>query len=326
MLIALLYLTTAAAVFPQSVASDGSAASLPAEATEADEMASRLRKAADAIDDLRWIGTALNEYGADESQCYAIGRLLGRGAAVAHLKMDQSADLISKTPENARSLRVQAQGLENFALAIRNAISLQPSQRALVWNLNCAGKLHIPATFADQSAIHTFYTMTDDRRSIRVLGDIEDDFSTRLIGAIKANPAVSEIILGSAGGNVREAILAGEFIHSRKLNTTLGDGCFSACPLVFIAGVNRSIWSPYPVLGFHEVRDAKTGMALPHESDVYKVIYQYVVRMGVDPGFVLTSMWSAPPTTMNEVSGNDERLCKARVATWIQRSCSADNS
>jgi hypothetical protein len=325
MIKALIRLSTAVAVYGQSVVSDSPAGALRAEAAAADELASRLRKAADAIDDQRWVGTALNEYKADESQCYAIGRLLDHGAYVMHLKIDKSADLNSKTSENARTLRIQATGLENFAIAIRNAFALQPSQRAIEWNLNCAGKLHISATLVDQSAIHTFYTVTNDRRSIRVLGDIEDDFSTRLIGAIKANPAVSEIILGSGGGNVREAILAGEFIRANKLNTTLGDACYSACPLVFLAGQNRSIWSPYPVLGFHEVRDAKTGAAPSHGSDVYKIIYQYVGRMGVDPQFVLTSMWSAPPTAMNEISGNDERLCKARVATWIQRSCSADN-
>ena len=58
---------------------------------------------------------------------------------------------------------------------------------------------------------------------------------------------------GSGGGYIDEAMKAGAYIRRKELGTTLYINCDSACPLVFMAGVERLNWSPYPKLGFHQI-------------------------------------------------------------------------
>jgi len=48
--------------------------------------------------------------------------------------------------------------------------------------------------------------------------------------------------------------------------TLFADGC-SACPLIFLGGVECTIWSPYPRLGFHQVSGgSERGMAMSVRS------------------------------------------------------------
>jgi hypothetical protein len=61
----------------------------------------------------------------------------------------------------------------------------------------------------------------------------------------------------------------------------------------------------------------------PKSSPVYSRVADYIREMGASDQFVVKEMLRAKPEQMNVVNGADVRLCQARVATWIQRSCEA---
>ena len=144
-----------------------------------------------------------------------------------------------------------------------------------------------------RTASATFYQVQNDGNVLQILGEIEAGFAQKLRKAIAENPSVKTVSLGSAGGSVYEALEAGRFIRKSGLSTTLWNNCYSACPLVFAGGKDRTIWSPYPSLGFHKVY-AKTG-AVPVTSQVYRDIQIYLLDMGIAPGFFIGNMIKAEP-------------------------------
>ena len=304
------------------VVSTNAVAALRAEIVRNEQLAEKYRSFADSVDSEFHIGTYFNELNVKEHSCYALGQLLGHADEVKNLRVSGKVDLASRTSENALELRMSATSLENFALVAKDIIDMPLGKRALAWNLDCVGKYGIVRE-ESQAGVKTFYELENEGRVLRVLGNIEKGFSDRLIDAIERNPGVKQVALGSGGGLVAEAIRAGLYIRAKRLDTTLWNGCYSACPLVFFSGVNRMMWSPYPVLGFHQV-SKENGRAVSLDDPVYTTIADYTNRMGVDSRYVLRSMWAASPTGMNEVNGNQDILCKSRVTTWIQRGCSTE--
>ena len=226
------------------------------------------------------------------------------------------------TTENAHDLRVMSVSLHNFAGVARHILEMSHDERVVTWNLDCAGKLGLPKDYITQEGVSSFYVIVQDGKTLKVLGDIEDGFAQRIINAIEANPGVEVVALGSGGGLVYEALKAGDFIRRKGLDTTLFNNCYSACPLVFMAGVQRQNWSPYSELGFHQISTA-AGEPVPFDSLVYRDIFNYLTRMGIEPRFVLQKMWSAPPQGMTNMDGYDDALCEANITTWIQRGCTS---
>lgn len=269
---------------------------------------------ADSIDDNNYIGSAYNEIGIETNDCYILGNLLGLGNTVKHLYLPHDADLSTRTSKNANNLRIKAREFEHFGAT--RLINLSSNERILKWNVDCVGFHGINAPMINQQLINTFFEV--DGNVLRILGDIEPGFSNKLIQAINKNPQVTIIALGSRGGSVSEAITAGNFIRSRNLETTLWNGCYSACPLVFLGGIKRSIWSPYPNLGLHQM--SINGVAIPINHNAYSIINSYAKKMGADGNFVVLNMWKARPENMNNLT-IDESLCQSRVATWVQRVC-----
>lgn len=98
-----------------------------------------------------------------------------------------------------------------------------------------------------------------------------------------------------------------------------------------MSGVNRTIWSPYPKLQFHQVfYMSNTGpVPLPFSDKIYSDIYYYLLAMDIrDPLFVIQSMWQSQPDSFTILDPSDifnEDLCKKNIATWIQRNCSSEN-
>jgi hypothetical protein len=44
-------------------------------------------------------------------------------------------------------------------------------------------------------------------------------------------------------------------------------------------------------------------------------VFGYLTRTGIEPRYVLQQMWSAPPSDMTTVNGQDEDLCQAHITT-----------
>jgi len=290
---------------------------LKAEATEANLLAKALRAAALKVDREFHVGTGVNEINLPEHRCYAIGISLGMDRYVSHLRFDRRPSLAPTNSEAAHIMRVIAISMDNFQSSVDEVVANKHEQRAESWNLDCAGHMQIANVSVPRTGVSTFYQITNDGKVLRVLGAVEAGFASRLRQAIEKNPKIEYVALGSGGGLVYEALSAGRFIRSMGIKTTLWNNCYSACPLVFMGGEDRIIYSPYPSLGFHQIY-SKEGASAPN-SRVYVDLFRYLQDMGVDARFVVQNMLVAPPDKMNLISGKDESLCKNQIATWIQR-------
>ena len=259
-----------------------------------------------------------NDVDLPEHTCYSLGVLLGLEANVRHLRFDRRSHS-ARTADEANELRIKARSLDNFSSAANASLQESEKRRSIAWNLDCAEKYGVSH---QQNGAPTFYEVTNGGRGIKILGAIEVGFTEKLRATLARSPKVEFVALGSGGGSVAEAIASGRLIRSKRLATTIWNNCYSACPLVFLGGVERHIHSPYPSFGFHQI-STPTG-AISKNSPIYDHVADYIREMGANDQFVVAAMLRAAPAEMNMVYGADIRLCRARVATWIQRACDAE--
>lgn len=262
------------------------------------------------------IGTALNNADLRMHRCAIAGRMLGLKDRVGIFEPPyppiESADL--------DELAWSVASLDNW-ISIANSIRHLPvSAKAKLWNLECAVEPGLRDTFLPiegTGSENEFYELSDDSETLIVLGKIEVGFFDRLEGALSENPNVKFIALGSPGGAIYEAMRAGLLIRERKIETTQYADCFSACPLVFLGGVRRTIWDGTDKMGFHQV--SQNGKAVPLSSEVYDHVRSYVSKMGADPAIVLAWMHYSGPNEMTIRQWDD--LCMAGIATFVYHSC-----
>lgn len=259
----------------------------------------------------------------DEHLCAILGRRLGRVEYIRHLEPPQPA-LSSDFELMART----AASLNNWVRSARRFSDMSQAERAQYWNLQCVGQHGIAATLADgRSRGEVFYSVNGTY--LIVYGDVVTGYAERLRAALDANPGTTFIGLGSAGGNVTEAIKAGIEIRERGLKTQIWGPCLSACPLVFLGGVERFSLRGYPPLGFHTPYVLAEGagdgagrpIPVPLDSPIYTLLAGYIAAMGADPAWVIAQMQSAGAYDMvmfGATRAEREALCRARVVTFTQ--------
>jgi hypothetical protein len=264
------------------------------------------------------LGTAYNEIGADHHTCAILGRLLDRKAFVIELERFEVTEPRNKMSESdIVDMLVSARMLENWASIARYLLDLSKDDQIAIWNLDCVDKFGIPITAGIKES-RPESKFRSDGNVLFVLGNIESGFAETFAEVIASNPEIDTVALGSAGGSVYDALKAGQMIRALRLDTTLANNCYSACPLVFLGGVNRTIWSPYSVLGFHQMYTLNGG-ALSPTAPEYEVIMEYVQAMGANEKFVVAAMFAASPDEM--FKPELQVLCDNKVATWVQRLC-----
>jgi hypothetical protein len=265
-----------------------------------------------------WAGTMYNGYKSQEHECAILGRMLDHVEAIKHLEE------FDYPPMDARSdphdLLVFSISLENWVAAARWAKDATLDQRINRWNLDCVGQFGIASTLFMESAKPEAEFEVKGAQ-LHVYGDIDVGFADRFEQVLNANTSISEVTLGSGGGSVRDALIAGLLIRNRGLDTTIYGNCYSACPLVFLGGDHRVLWAAPHRLGFHQIYTGE-GVPTPLDDQIYKLVAQYIARMGGDPSAVLAWMYSAGPSEMFEPEPED--LCAANVATFVQRICGRD--
>ena len=266
----------------------------------------------------RWAGTMYNGYMSVEHQCAITGRMLGLDEAIKHIEE------FDYPPMDARSdpheLLVFSISLENWVRAAKWALTASEDQRINFWNLDCVGQFKIASDlFINSNNPNAEFVV--DGKQLHVYGDIDFGFAQRFDAVLRASPGVTEVTLGSGGGSVVDALVAGTIIRSRGLNTALYGNCYSACPLVFMGGTHRTIWAAPYRLGFHQIY-TENGRPIAFDDELYQTVGHYIERMGGNQLSVLLWMYSASPSEMLEPQSQD--LCDAIVATWIQRTCGID--
>lgn len=266
------------------------------------------------------LGTMYNALHIPEHTCSILGRMLGMSEQVTHLVPALPDDDADESEFPGEEFRVAAHSLYNWLHTLELLRGMSEARRVREWNLDCAGHLGIPSTARiAESTEEAFFLLDKAGRRLDVIGDVTEGYHARLVAALDANPMVTTVALGSDGGLVIEALRAGAEIRRRGLDTTLWNNCNSACPLVFLGGEDRTIWSPYPQLGFHQIRDSAG--AVPLTAPIYRRVAEYAKAMGVDDRALLRLLASAPPEDI--ARAHPKVLCQARIATWIQRWCSA---
>ena len=264
-----------------------------------------------------WAGTMYAGYNYDLHRCAILGRMLDQYQWVADIEQFDYPPLDNRT--DPHDLLVFSISLDNWVSAARWAVDASESERINRWNLDCVGAFGIPRlAFLESERPEAAFER--DGQWLRVYGDIEPGFFQRFQRALDANPDASIVVLGSGGGSVRDAILAGAEIRRRGLETTLHGNCYSACPLVFVGGVRRVLWASPHRLGFHQISIDRAAVDLDHP--IYSVVARYLASMGVEPVTVISWMFSASPAEMFEPEVGD--LCRPGVATFVQRICGWD--
>jgi hypothetical protein len=265
-----------------------------------------------------WAGTMYNGYQYERHQCAILGRMLGETDAVREIEHLEYPPL--DTSSDPHDLLIFSISLNNWAAAARWAVAAEKHQRINTWNLECVGRHSIPRSLAIKSPREEADFETDEKR-LFVYGAIEPGYYQRLLEALDANPGVEEVVLGSGGGSVRDAILSGLEIRRRGLNTSINGNCFSACPLIFMGGNRREIWAAPHRLGFHQIYRGN-GEPVSIDDPIYGITADYIRIMGIVPSVVLQWMASAGPQELHEPDVRE--LCAPRVATFVQRVCNAD--
>ena len=106
----------------------------------------------------------------------------------------------------------------------------------------------------------------------------EIDFHTPLDfhRAMEERPNARTIILNSPGGSVSDGLLVAEDVHERGFNTYIpqGQGCYSACSYIFLAGISRRADGE---LGVHQISsDVQSNANMQFTvSDVLHVLEQF---------------------------------------------------
>lgn len=263
---------------------------------------------------LSYLGYQCPDCDTGQMQCAIIGKILNFNSLVIHLEK-QPVNLAASLYE----LHDAATELGVWLYIARQHLDMSVSQQASIWNLECIGNYGIPLQVYDARGSDVV-SMEVEGSYLWVYGDVVEGFYEQLVSTLNAHPEVQTVAVGSAGGSVRDAILSGLEIRSRGLTTQLTGACLSACPLVFMGGVERRVMRPFGDFGFHQIYDSSG--AIPLNDDLYNLIRTYSYDMGINGDWLLALFYSAAPSSMNiQGSTREQRntLCANGLVTWFQR-------
>ncbi len=256
----------------------------------------------------------------EKHRCAILGRMLGKIDVIAELERFDIPPL-SQNPDPYLAVEIGV-SLDNWIAEARTALAQSEAERINTWNLDCVGTL-VPESAGIVSDAPDAQFVADGT-ALRIYGNIDSGFHARFLETLNANPDIRMIELGSGGGSVKDAIEAGREIRRRGLETRLFGNCYSACPLVYVGGSERTIWANVRHdFGFHRLA-TRDGAALPDDHPFYDLIASYLAEMGVDAETYIGWMQSAAPESM--FSPQPGELCAPGIATFVQRICNADGT
>ena len=261
------------------------------------------------------LGATAGAYGHEENTCSIAGRLVGQTEAVLELEHYPEPPIKSQMSENeAFDVLLYVRWLESWVGAAQHLTNLPLDDVRYIWNLDCVGQWGIPKE-ASVSIEQPDADFVQGGENMIVLGNVDDGFYEKFVAWLEAHPETKRVEVGSGGGHLSDAVKAGRIIRERGLQTVMNDrNCYSACVFLFMAGVEREIWAPFPMLGFHQAAIGTTALTRGHP--VYDIVGDYVEEMGADREFVIDAMLQASPSEMN--APQPEMLCEHGVATWVQ--------
>ncbi len=261
----------------------------------------------------------------ERHKCAILGRMLGRLEEIKLLEELDYPPLDSSV--SAYDQAKFAASLGNWVWQAEWAMAANEAERINTWNLDCTGHFDIPVTAQiSHSAPEAQFEVDASGTGLRVYGNIDAGFHARFMEQLALHPGIVDVELGSGGGSVSDALKTGREIRARGMRTFLFGNCFSACPLVYIGGVERPVYTDLAVrhdFGFHRLALA-SGEALPDDHAFYDLIAAYVTQMGGDAETFVGWMLQAAPDEMFKPELHT--TCEAGLTTWVERHCTASDS
>lgn len=263
--------------------------------------------------------TGLNGLDAEKHRCAILGRMLGFRSEIKEAEYLHEPPLSNEV--DAFTQLEYSFSLDSWVSQAKIALSLSPSERSTVWNLECPGKYGIPRSAVTSAGETRGEFEITESGTLMVYGDINAGFHERFVTILNENPAIKSVWLGSGGGSIRDAILSGLEIRRRGLATQLFSACFSTCPLLFAAGATRTIYPDQGEksvsIGFHQISSSDGSISL--DSPAYLEVAKYLTAMGSDGEKVVSWMKRAGPEEM--YTPGPEALCSAGLATFVYHVC-----
>ena len=175
--------------------------------------------------------------------------------------------------------------------------------------LNSTSLIANPKFKIDDNILYYNTNLAVDESNQEINWDDVDYFKK----VLKENPGIKIIHLTSWGGQVAAAVEMADIIIDYELDTHVQEICFSACPLLLIGGVTRTLekgskidfhrtyWSSDSMKTYYEDEELKEIYEWKNEfdfsswayDDSQEEIYQqfkYYLERGVDPEFVIETM------------------------------------
>lgn len=160
-------------------------------------------------------------------------------------------------------------------------------------------------------------TITADSDTFYISGEIRpgDAELFRRISTRDENLYISRVFLQSKGGDVTEALKIAHLVDRSFMTTWLAPGseCFSACFLIWAAGVQRALL-PTSVLGVHRMAlkdpSADVNRARNLISPMAVAIDKYLLELGM-PRALVARMWETPASDMYKFD-----YLEARTMGW----------
>ena len=137
--------------------------------------------------------------------------------------------------------------------------------------------------------------IADEGRTLILDGAVGIDAATQVKLALDAHPEIRTVAMGGPGGRVGPAYQIYQLIATRRLETRTEGACFSACTIMFLGGVRRSL-APFSYLGFHRLKFP--GMDEAELGEANRQLRDFMTfRTGISAAFV-SKVMDTPPESI----------------------------
>ena len=229
----------------------------------------------------------------------------------------------------AFDIQLHSTSLGHYITRTSDILKMSDYERNELWNLDCVNQFSLNNEAYVQSNKHESGVFVREREGfadLRYTGEIDNNFYDKLEDALKKYPNIESVSIGSGGGSVGNAMAAGYLLKSKGIDVKLHSDCYSACPLVFVAGERMIMLNKPPIkLGFHQMYNIVDNEAIPAPISTYREIQNYLYNIDptIDSHAFINLMLSASPDNMTYPEY--EYLCSSSIAKWVQRTCSEND-
>jgi hypothetical protein len=169
--------------------------------------------------------------------------------------------------------------------------------------------------------------LSDDKKTIHLIGTFASGLSGELKTMLKANPTVETILLSSQGGSMIDGFAVEKIIRQRGLNTHVELWCASACTEAFWGGKNRSL-GRNARLGYHQATQGLFGIPFPLGDESQTPANQLWQRLYRERGFSEAFIAKAAATPNRDIwlPAHDELLTEKIVTRVVDKGGPGDTT